>query len=183
MTCDRSSGARAGRPLTAQTGEDSNGTFGEYCSGIHNAALAVQSNLAKHFSSSSCCDAPVLVADLSPWGVSMTSARRCSPVELIAGERCNNARVLLPNLFSLNITAGPGVACSIVDPPGDPAASSQTTAGASHQPVGGAERVGASGADAAHGVGGAGASGSAVRAGGRDRQAAPALLITRRCSR
>ncbi len=34
MTCDRSSGARAGRPLTAQTGEDSNGTFGEYCSGI-----------------------------------------------------------------------------------------------------------------------------------------------------
>ena len=34
MTCDRSSGARPGRPVTAQTGEDSNGTSGEYWSGI-----------------------------------------------------------------------------------------------------------------------------------------------------
>ncbi|ARS66811.1 hypothetical protein SMRU11_05730 (plasmid) [Sinorhizobium meliloti RU11/001] len=41
ITCDRSSGARAGRPLTAQTGEDSNGTFGEYCSGIHTGGAII----------------------------------------------------------------------------------------------------------------------------------------------
>ncbi|MGY3533172.1 amino acid adenylation domain-containing protein [Bradyrhizobium sp. USDA 4452] len=45
--------------------------------------------------------------------------------------------------------------------------------GASVGPVGRAERVGSSGADAAHGAGCAGASGPAIRAGGGDRAAAP----------